>query len=292
MAEMAERRSLGPYPVSPIGFGSMRLARGPNVFGPPKDKGEAVALLRAAVDHGVDHIDTAQYYGPAVVNELIREALHPYPSGLVIVSKVGARRGPRGEVFVDDSPRALRRGIEENLRILRTRHLPVVNLRVMREVLPNSLFDDQLEAMVSARSEGVIGAIGLSNVTLPQLLHAVASTEIACVQNALHSGRQQSWPVLRECRLQDIAFVPFGPLGSGGGSLLGDATIRRIATRSGCTPAQICLAWALEAAPNIALIPGTSSIRHLHENLAASSIHLEPEDLKEIPHLGEAPRPS
>jgi aryl-alcohol dehydrogenase-like predicted oxidoreductase len=270
----------------------MRLAGGRNVFGPPKDKAEAIALLRAAVLRGVNHIDTAHYYGPAVVNELIREALHPYPSELVIVSKVGARRGTRGEVLVDDSPNALRRGIEENLRILGIKHLPVVNLRVMRNCLPNNLFDDQLEAMVSARGEGLIGGIGLSNVTVPQLLHALASTEIICVQNAFYPGRRQSWPVLRECRLRNIAFVPFGPLGFGGASLLGSATIRRIATRSGCTPAQLCLAWALDAAPNIALIPGTASLRHLHENLAASSIHIEPEDLKEICDLDEAVPPS
>src|ERR1700722_3986389 len=160
---VTEKRQLGPSSVSPIGLGAMRLA-GPNVFGPPANRDDDIALLRAAVSLGVDHIDTAQYDGPVVVNELIWEALHPYPPELVLVSKVGAKRGKKGEVFADDEPCRLRQGIEENLRTLGTNRIGIVNLRLMRESGPDSLFDDQLETMMVARDDGLIGAVGLRKV--------------------------------------------------------------------------------------------------------------------------------
>jgi len=274
-----DRRPLGPFSVSPIGFGAMRLT-GPNVFGPPRDRAEAIAVLREAVDRGVDHIDTAQYYGPDVVNELIREALHPYPPGLVLVSKVGAGRDRDGGVFRDDEPRQLRRGIEENLRTLGVDALPVVNLRLMRDTGPDAFFDDQLDAMISARDDGLIKSIGLSNITLAHLLHALRFTEVACVQNAYHLANRLSQPVLEECTRRGIAFVPFAPLGfglSGPDSVLARPQVEREAARLGITPAQVALAWTLAASPNVLLIPGTSSLDHLRENLAVTNVHLDAE---------------
>jgi aryl-alcohol dehydrogenase-like predicted oxidoreductase len=175
LAGLSDVRSLGPYSVSPVGFGAMRLA-GPNVFGPPADRGEAIALLRDAVDSGVDHIDTAEYYGPTVVNELIREALYPYPPDLVLVSKVGAARGARGEIFASDDPGQLRSGIEDNLKTLGIERVPVVNLRLMWSSPPDGLFDEQLGAMIAARDEGLLGAVGLSNVPLPTCSAAWSSS--------------------------------------------------------------------------------------------------------------------
>jgi pyridoxine 4-dehydrogenase len=278
------RRPLGPFQVAPIGFGAMRLS-GPGIFGPPPDRDEAIALLREAVDLGVDHIDTAQYYGPDVVNELIREALYPYPPELVLVSKVGARRDDRGGVFAYDEPAQLRRGIEDNLRTLGVDSLPVVNLRIMDPGRPEAFFDDQLAAMVSARDDGLISAVGLSNVTLPQLLHALAVTEVACVQNSYHLTDRRSQPVLEECARRGIAFVPFAPLGSGAAgerSVIHAPQVVRIAARMGALPAQVALAWILHAAEDSLLIPGTSSRVHLRENLAASALTLDAEAMREL----------
>jgi len=262
----------------------MRLA-GPNVFGRPASRKDAVGLLRAAVELGVNHIDTAQYYGPAVVNELIREALFPYQSDLVLVSKVGAKRGRRGEVLRDDDPDRLRRGIEDNLRTLGTSQLGIVNVRMMRDSGPDSFFDDQLEVMSGARDEGLIRAIGLSNVSLAHLTHALEFTDIACVQNAFNPVDRTSQPVLEECTRRSIAFVPFAPLGFGMTSVLANPTLTGVATRIGCTPAQACLAWQLAMAPNLLLIAGTSSLRHLSENLAAATVHLDSRGLREISQL-------
>lgn len=281
---LPETRSLGPYSVSPIGFGAMRLA-GPNVFGPPADKAEAIALLRDAVDNGVDHIDTAEYYGPAVVNELIREALHPYPPDLVLVSKVGAARGRKGEIFAHDQPEQLRHGIEDNLKTLGVERLAAVNLRLVRASAPDALFDDQLGAMIAARDVGLIGAVGLSNVSLGHVQHALEFVELACVQNAFHPADRSSESVLDECTRRGIAFVPFAPLGFGSTALLTNPTLASVATRLGCTSAQACLAWELATAPNILLIPGTSSRHHLHQNLAAARIRLDAAAFREISNM-------
>lgn len=278
------KRSLGPFTVSPIGLGAMRLA-GPNVFGPPASRDEAIALLREAEYLGVDHIDTAFYYGPGVVNELIREALHPYPEDLVLVSKVGARRGRKGEIFADDEPSRLRSGIEDNLRTLRLDRIAVVNLRLKSLSPPGALFDDQLQAMIAARDDGLIGAVGLSNITLAHLRHAAKFVDVACVQNEYHLADRSSQSVLEECRQRDIAFVPFGPLGFGSPSLLANPTVVRVAERFRCTPAQVCLAWALELASNVLLIPGTSSRRHLEQNVAASRVRLDAQALSELSQL-------
>jgi pyridoxine 4-dehydrogenase len=278
MKQVGERRGLGPFSVAPIGFGAMRLT-GPNVFGPPQDRSEAIRVLQEAVERGVNHIDTAQFYGPNIVNELIREALHPYPSELILVSKVGARRDGTGGVLADDEPRQLRRAIEANLRTLDVEALPVVNLRLMRNSEPDALFDDQLAAMISARDDGLINAIGLSNITRSHLLRALQVTPIACVQNLFHVANRASQPVLEECTRRGIAFVPFGSLGFG---VTGpDAVLRRPevveqAARLGVTTAQLVLAWALALARNVLLIPGASSVGHLRENLDASAVHLDP----------------
>jgi pyridoxine 4-dehydrogenase len=275
---------MGPFSVSPVGFSAMQLT-GPRAFGPPADRGEALAVLRAAVENGVDHIDTAQFYGPDVVNELIRDALYPYPEELVLVSKVGARRDRHGGILIDDEPKQLRLAIEDNLRTLGVDRIPVVNFRIMRAGEPDSLFDDQLEAMVNARDDGLVKSIGLSNVTLRQLLHAVRFTEVACVQNAFHVGNRRSQPQLEECARRNIAFVPSSPLGpraSGPTSVLGLPEVARESARLGITPAQVALAWTLHASAAILLIPGTSSLVHLRQNLEVSGIHLDWEAVRRL----------
>jgi len=274
-----QRRPLGPFSVAPIGFGAMRLT-GPNVFGPPPDRREAVRVLREAVAGGVNHIDTAQFYGPNIVNELIREALQPYPAELILVSKVGAGRDRNGGVIADDEPHQLRRAIETNLRTLDLDALPVVNLRLMRNAEPDPFFDDQLGAMIAARDDGLINAIGLSNISLAHLRHALQVTALGCVQNFFHVTNRASQPVLDECTRRGIAFVPFGSLGFGATGP--DAVLRRPevveqAARLGVTPAQLVLAWTLALAPNMLVIPGASSVDHLRENLAASAVQLDPQ---------------
>jgi pyridoxine 4-dehydrogenase len=279
MEHVVERRGLGPFVVSPIGFGAMRLT-GPNVFGPPRDRREAIRVLREAVARGVNHIDTAQFYGPNVVNELICEALHPYPRELILVSKVGAARDENGGVFAADEPHQLRGAIEENLRTLGVEALPVVNLRLMRDGEPDAFFDDQLGAMASARDDGLITSIGLSNISPAHLLRALQVTPIACVQNFFQVTNRESQPVLEECERRGIAFVPFGSLGfgmTGAGSLLQRREVVEQAARSGVTPAQLVLAWTLSRSPNMLLIPGASSVAHLLENLAASAVQLDSE---------------
>ena len=277
MTSNDQRYRLGPVTVSRIGFGAMQLP-GPGVFGPPRDRDQAIAVLRRAAELGVDHIDTAQYYGPGVANELIRAALYPYPEGLALVSKVGARRDSSGRVLRFDSPAQLTKGIEDNLRSLAVNHLAAVNLRLMDDARPSQRFDDQLTAMVKARDNGLIGGIGLSNITREHLLHALAITDIACVQNPMNLADRHSLPVLDECEARGIAFVAFFPLGSafaGGNPVLRSPQVASIAARLGRTPAQIALAWLLSFRPNILLIPGTSSVSHLEENMAVADIELD-----------------
>jgi aryl-alcohol dehydrogenase-like predicted oxidoreductase len=272
-----QRYPLGQFSVFRIGFGAMQLP-GPGVFGPPRDRDEAVAVLRRAVDLGVDHIDTAQYYGPGVANELIREALHPYPGTLALVSKVGARRDGSGGWLPYDEPGQLRRGIEDNLRSLGAGQLAAVNLRLIDGAPPDHRFNDQLTAMIAARDEGLIGGVGLSNITRDHLLYALDRTPIACVQNPLNLVNRASMPILEECSARGIAFVPFFPLGSGFGQaspVLSNAHLRSTAQRLGHAPAQIALAWLLGLAPNVLLIPGTSSAGHLEQNVAAAGITLD-----------------
>jgi aryl-alcohol dehydrogenase-like predicted oxidoreductase len=279
-----QRYQLGHFSVSRVGFGAMQLP-GPGVFGPPRDRDEALAVLRRAAELGVDHIDTAQFYGPDVANELIRAALHPYPGNLALVSKVGARRDESGGWLHYDEPDQLRRGIEDNLRSLGAGQLAAVNLRLMDGAAPDQRFDDQLGAMITARDDGLIGGVGLSNVTREHLLRALEHTDIACVQNPLNLVDRASMPVLEECSSRGIAFVPFFPLGSGftkPNPVLGNELVLGHAQRLGCTPAQIALAWTLGLAPNVLLIPGTSTRAHLEENLAVAGIELDEETQKQL----------
>lgn len=282
---------LGTHSVGRVGFGAMQLP-GPGVFGPPRDHDEAVAVLRRAVELGINHIDTAQIYGPDVANELIREALHPYPANLALVSKVGGKRDDVGNWLPAPEPDDLRRQIDENLNTLQTDRLAAVNLRVFGGEDPNApievdndLFDRQLSAMIAARDEGLIDGIGLSNIAAEHLRIALDRTEIVCVQNAYNLLDRTSGPVLELCAEHGIAFVPFFPLGSGFSAdnpVLGHPAVVREAARLGHTPAQIVLAWTLSVAPNVLLIPGTSSVAHLEQNTAVADITLDDDITQEL----------
>ncbi len=273
---------LGPRPVRRSGYGAMQMA-GPWAVNAPPDRAAAIGLLRMAVSAGIDHIDTAQYYGPDIVNDLIREALYPYPHQLAIVSKVG--------IFRDsgDDARQLREGIHDNLRSLRVGQLAAVNLRLPSPGRPDARFDDQLAVMVQARDEGLIAGVGLSNVSLEQLRHAADRTEIACVQNLFHLADRGSAPVLAECSRRGIAFVPFCPLGLPRGAanpVLTSPVVKHTAARLGVTPPQVALQWLLQLAPNVLLIPGTGSVAHLRENLAAEHVTLDGDALRELASVG------
>jgi len=266
----------------------MQLA-GPGAFGEPADRASAIGVLRAAVAAGVNHIDTAQYYGPDVVNELIRDALYPYPHGLAIVSKVAVRRNEAGAVLPFDDPSQLRQGIEDNLRSLRVDQLAAVNLRLAGHGRADARFDDQIAAMVQARDEGLIAGIGLSNVSLEQLRHAAHRTDVVCVQNLFHLADRRDSPILQECLSRGIAFVPFCPLGWPRGEanpVLTNPLVIRTAARLGITRAQVALQWLLQLASNVLLIPGTASIAHLRENLAAEDLRLDQEALQDLDGVG------
>jgi pyridoxine 4-dehydrogenase len=273
---------LAKFTVHRVGFGAMQLP-GPGVFGPPKDHDQAIAVLRRAVELGVDHIDTAQFYGPDVANQLIREALHPYADNLALVSKVGARRDDKGNWIPAAQPEDLRADIELNLRELGVDQLAAVNLRIHGDdpsaaaAVDRDLFDRQLTAMIAARDEGLIGGIGLSSISLEHLQIALDRTEIVTVQNAYNLVDRSSQPVLDACTEHGISFVPFFPLGSAFNAenpVLGNPAVKKAAADLGKTPAQIALAWTLSVAPNVLLIPGTSSVAHLEENLAVADIEL------------------
>jgi pyridoxine 4-dehydrogenase len=272
---------LAGYDVRRVGFGAMQLP-GPGVMGPPRDREQALAVLRRAVEGGVNHIDTSQYYGPDVANELIHAALHPYADDLALVSKVGARRDEKGGWLVWDAPDELRQGIEDNLRSLEVDRLAAVNLRLMESASPepDQKFDDQLGAMIEAKDDGLIAGVGLSTITEAYLRRALESTEIACVQNSFNVLDRSSQPVLDLCIERDIAFVPYFPLGSAFhdvNPVLTHPEVLAAAQRLDRTPAQVALAWTLTVAPNVLVIPGTSSLAHLEENLAVLDIELDPQ---------------
>jgi aryl-alcohol dehydrogenase-like predicted oxidoreductase len=276
---------LGDHDVRRVGLGAMQLA-GPGVFGPPRDRLAALAVLRRAVELGVDHLDTSQYYGPDVVNELIREALHPYPDGLRLVTKVGARRDERGGWLPALRPEELRAGVEDNLRALRVERLALVNLRLL-DGEPGTAGTPPLAEMLGAledlRREGKVEHLGLSNVSRAHAEEALDLVPVAGVQNRYSVLDRENEDLLDLCRERDLAFVPFFPLGSaftGGPAALAAApAIARTAARHGATPAQVALAWLLRRDRRILLIPGTSSVAHLEENLAAIDLELEEEDL-------------
>jgi pyridoxine 4-dehydrogenase len=281
---------LGQFTVGRVGFGAMQLP-GPGVFGPPRDHDQAIAVLRRAIELGINHIDTAQFYGPNVSNELIREALHPYPADLALVSKVGARRDDAGGWLPAQEPDELRADIEENLRTLAIDRLAAVNLRIHAGdptsigPVDRDLFDRQLSAMIKARDEGLIAGIGLSSISLEHLRIALDRTEIVTVQNAYNLVDRTSQPLLDACDEYGISFVPFFPLGSGftaDNPVLGHPAVQGEAAKLGRTPAQIALAWTLSVAPNVLLIPGTSSVQHLEENTAVAGIELDDTTKREL----------
>jgi aryl-alcohol dehydrogenase-like predicted oxidoreductase len=281
---------LGDKRVRRIGYGAMQLA-GPGVFGPPRDRDEAIAVLRRAVALGVDHIDTSQYYGPDVVNELIRAALHPYPERLRLVTKVGARRDAQGAWLAAQRPEELRAGVEDNLRTLGVERIDLVNLREMDDghdggdVPPLA---ERLGVLEDMRHEGKLDLVGISNVTRAQAEAALELVAVASVQNPYSILDRSSEDVLDLCRERDLAFVPFFPLGSaftgGPARLAADPAIARIAAEHGATPSQIALAWLLRRDSRILLIPGTSSVTHLEENLGAAAVAaaLDAEDLETL----------
>jgi pyridoxine 4-dehydrogenase len=285
--------ALGPWRVRRAGYGAMQLA-GDGVFGPPRDHDEALRVLRTAVEAGVDHVDTAQFYGAGGVNELIREALHPYPDGLAIVSKVASRPGFAGATPRYGEQDHLRQGIEDNLVALGVGRLAAVNLRMIDPAEPpGARFDAELAALIKAREEGLIDGVGLSNVSRQQLLRAVDQTEIVCVQNLFNLGDQASADVLAECAKRGIAFVPFCPLGLPGPArshLLTSPVLAALGARLEATPAQIALAWLLGLAPNILLIPGTRTRVHLAENLASADLSLDDAALAQLTRHFPAPR--
>ena len=271
---------LANRPVHRMGFGAMQLP-GPGIFGPPRNRERALAVLRRAVDAGVNHIDTAQFYGPDVANELIHEALHPYPEELVLVSKVGAARDEQGQWLPAQRPEELRAGVEANLRSLELDQVPVVNLR--RHPDSDVPIAEQLEAMIALRDEGLIGGIGLSNVDLDSYRLARSLTKVACVQNAFNLSDRSGQDVFDACREDEVPYVPFFPLGSAfnpENPVLGAPSVRETARRLNARPAQVALAWLLHKAPKVLLIPGTSSLDHLEENLAAADLALDQEAIE------------
>ncbi|NVN12562.1 aldo/keto reductase family oxidoreductase [Nguyenibacter vanlangensis] len=276
---------LGDRRVNRMGYGAMQLA-GPGVFGPPRDRESALAVLRAAVAAGVDHIDTSDFYGPHVTNRLIREALHPYAPDLRIVTKVGAVRGADGSWNPAQSPDALTRGVHDNLRNLGVDVLDVVNLRVMGDIHAPSegSIAVQVAALAALQRQGLIRHLGLSNATAAQVAEARGIAEIVCVQNHYNLAHRRDDPLIDELGRLGIAYVPYFPLG--GFAPLQSATLSGVAERLGATPMQVALAWLLARAPNILLIPGTSSLAHLRENLAAAELRLADGILSELAEIG------
>jgi pyridoxine 4-dehydrogenase len=274
---------LGDKPVNRIGFGAMQLA-GPGVFGAPSDPEGARAVLRRAVELGVDHIDTSQFYGPNVVNELIREALYPYPEQLKLVTKVGGRRDDAGGWRPAQSPGELRVGVEDNLRTLQLERIDLVNLRLFDEHDAEGRLAEQLGMLEDLRQEGKLDLIGISNASVDTVRRALELVDIACVQNAYSVVNRAEADELALCEERELAFVPFFPLGSaftgGPRQLAADPVISEVAARRQATPSQTALAWLLHRSERILLIPGTSSIEHLEENIAAGEIELDEQDMQ------------
>ncbi|CAN5865953.1 aldo/keto reductase family oxidoreductase [soil metagenome] len=273
--------------VQRIGYGAMQLA-GPGVWGLPKDPEGAVALLREAVAAGVDHIDTSDFYGPHVTNQLIRQALHPYPAELVIVTKLGVRR-PSDKLWLPAiSPEDLTAGVHDNLRNLGLDALDIVNYRLMGagHGPEQGSIAEQVTTLADLQRKGLIRHIGLSNVTAAQVAEAQTITNIVCVQNNYNLAHRHDDALIDDLARQGIAYVPFFPLG--GFTPLQSSTLSAVADRLGATPMQIALAWLLHRSPNILLIPGTSSVAHLHENLAAGQLTLSPQTLAELDSIATA----
>jgi pyridoxine 4-dehydrogenase len=276
---------LGDRTVKRLGYGAMQLA-GPGVFGPPKDRDAAIEVLREAVASGVDHIDTSDFYGPHVTNQIIREALHPYRQDLVIVTKIGARRGEDGSWNRAFAPEELASAVHDNLRNLGLKAIEVVNLRLMFGI--HGPAEGSLEAPLTALAElqrqGLVRHIGLSNVTPTQLAEGRAIADIVCVQNHYNLVQRGDDAFIDDLAAAGIAYAPFFPLG--GFTPLQSTALSEVAQGLGATPMQVALAWLLRRAPNILLIPGTSSVGHLHENLAAAELVLPDEAMAVLDQIG------
>jgi aryl-alcohol dehydrogenase-like predicted oxidoreductase len=276
---------LGDRSVNRMGYGAMQLA-GPHVFGPPKDSKAAIAVLREALEAGVNHIDTADFYGPHVTNQLIREALHPYAGNLVIVTKVGALRGADGSWNPAQSPAELTQAVHDNLRNLGVDVLDVVNLRAMgnQQSPVEGSIEEAFTTLAELQRQGLIRHLGVSNVTPSQVKQAQGIADIVCVQNHYNLTHREDETLISELGQQGIAYVPFFPLG--GFTPLQSQGLSNVATRMGVSPLCVALAWLLQRAPNILLIPGTSSLAHLRENLTASELVIAPQVLAELEVLG------
>jgi pyridoxine 4-dehydrogenase len=277
---------LGDRTVNRVGYGAMQLA-GPGVFGPPRDRDAALAVLREAVASGVNHIDTSDFYGPHVTNQVIREALHPYPDDLVIVTKVGAVRGEDASWNPAIAPSDLARAVHDNLRNLDVEVLDVVNLRIMGSGHGPSegSIEEPFTALAKLQKQGLIHHLGLSNVTSAQIAQARGIAEVVCVQNLYNLAHRADDALIDELAEMGIAYVPFFPLG--GFTPLQSSTLSDVAVELGATPMQVALAWLLHRAPNVLLIPGTSSLDHLHENLGAAELKLPDEVLVRLDVIGE-----
>jgi pyridoxine 4-dehydrogenase len=277
---------LAHHAVNRMGYGAMQLA-GPHVFGPPKDRQAAVAVLREAVASGVNHIDTSDFYGPHVTNQIIRDALHPYSSNLVIVTKLGAVRGSDASWNPAMEPEDLARGVQDNLRNLGVDVLDVVNLRVMGDIHAPSegSIEKPFTALAELQHKGLIRHLGLSNVTSKQVAEAQRIAPVVCVQNQYNLVQRADEALVDELGKKGIAYVPFFPLG--GFTPIQSAVLGQVAARLGATPMQVALAWLLHRAPNILLIPGTSSLAHLRENLAAAELRLSDALMAELNAIGQ-----
>lgn len=285
MNTIAQTYRLGDRDVGRLGYGAMQLA-GPGVFGPPADEGRAIQVLRDAIDAGVRHIDTSDFYGPHTTNQLIKKALYPYPDDLVIVTKVGARRDAQGGWLSAFTPQELTRAVEDNLRHLGLESMEVVNLRSMLDVHHpvEGALEPQLEALIALKERELIRHIGLSNVTPTQVKAALKMTPVACVQNLYNLAHRQDDDLIAWLASEGIAYVPFFPLG--GFSPLQSDRLNAVAASLNATPMQVALAWLLQRSPNILLIPGTSSPEHLRENLAAKDLVLTPDVVAELDKVG------
>ena len=279
---------LGDRSVNRMGYGAMQLA-GPGVFGPPKDRDASLAVLREAIAAGVNHIDTSDFYGPHVTNQIIREALHPYAEGLTIVTKVGAVRDDKGNWLPAQSPAELTAQVHDNLRNLGLEALDVVNMRILGDGghgPTEGSIAEQVGTLADLRRQGLIRHVGLSTVTPAQIIEAQAIVPIVCVQNHYNLAHREDDAMIDDLARQGIAYVPYFPLG--GFTPLQSETLSSVAARIGATPMQTALAWLLARSPNLLLIPGTSSLGHLRENLAAAELVLDAETITELDGIGAA----
>lgn len=279
--QQAGTYQLGGFTVNRLGYGAMQLA-GPHVFGPPKNKDQAIAVLKEAIELGINHLDTSDFYGPHITNQLIREALHPYRDDLVIVTKVGARRGADASWIPANSPAELESAVHDNLRNLGLDVMDVVNLRLMFDTMGPAEGDieEALTSLAELQRKGLVRHLGLSNATAKQVAQARGIADIVCVQNQYNVAHRHDDALIAQLAQAGIAYVPFFPLG--GFSPLQSSTLERVAAESQATPLQTALAWLLQRSPNILLIPGTSSVEHLRQNADAARLVLSPQAVTEL----------